>query len=323
MAVAPATSHEPFVHPALFYAGSAEYLAGTVPFVTDGLDAGEPVAVAVPGPQLDLLRAALGERAGRVRFLDMTRAGRNPGRIIPWVLRAFADQHSSGHVRIIGEPIWPGRSETEYPACVQHEALINHAFTGRHVTILCPYDTVGLDPLVLADAEATHPVLVDSRGQRPSERYAPDHVVRTYNRPLSPPPPGATALAVRTEELGLLRRVAAERARTAGLSGERVEDVLLTVTELAANSIVHGGGSGTVHLWADADHLVVQSSDSGHITDPLAGRLPAAQQQTGGRGLVLVNHLADLVRVHSTAVGTVVRAHFAVGRGADGAPPPV
>jgi anti-sigma regulatory factor (Ser/Thr protein kinase) len=322
MSVAPATSHEPFVHPALFYAGSAEYLAGTVPFITDGLDAGEPVAVAVPGPRLDLLRAALGERAGLVRFLDMTRAGRNPGRIIPWVLRAFADEHPSGHVRIIGEPIWPARSATEYPACAQHEALINHAFTGRDVTILCPYDTVGLDPLVLADAEATHPVLVDSRGQRPSDRYAPDHVVRTYNLPLSPPPSGATALVVRTGDLGTLRHLAAERARAAGLTGERVEDVLLTVTELAANSIVHGGGSGTVHLWADAGDLVVQSSDSGHITDPLAGRLPATSEQTGGRGLVLVNHLADLVRLHSTAAGTVVRAHFGLLAPAGGAPAP-
>ncbi|MER6691577.1 MEDS domain-containing protein, partial [Streptomyces minutiscleroticus] len=43
------TAAGPFLHPALFYAGEREYLAGTVPFVREGLAAGEPVAVAVPG----------------------------------------------------------------------------------------------------------------------------------------------------------------------------------------------------------------------------------------------------------------------------------
>lgn len=117
-----ATSSEPFVHPALFYRGKEQYTAGTVPFLVEGLAAGEAVAVAVPGPNLELIKAELGASAAEVTFLDMTRAGRNPGRIIPGVLRAFADAHPADRVRIIGEPIWAGRSAVEYPACVQHEA---------------------------------------------------------------------------------------------------------------------------------------------------------------------------------------------------------
>nr|BBJ55478.1 hypothetical protein SAVMC3_81070 [Streptomyces avermitilis] len=74
---------DPFVHPALFYRGDRQYVAGTVPFVLDGLSAGEPVAVAVPGPQLKLMKTELGADADQVHFLDMTQAGRNPGRIIP------------------------------------------------------------------------------------------------------------------------------------------------------------------------------------------------------------------------------------------------
>ncbi|NEY36638.1 hypothetical protein GTU99_31595, partial [Streptomyces sp. PRKS01-65] len=149
---------DPFVHPALFYRDDEEYLRGTVPFVREGLAAGEPVAVAVPGERLALIREALGDAADGVRMLDMREAGRNPGRIIPGVLRAFADAQPEGRrVRIIGEPIWAGRSDTEYPACVQHEALINAAFQGRTVTILCPYDAHRLDERVLADAHATHP----------------------------------------------------------------------------------------------------------------------------------------------------------------------
>lgn len=77
---------EPFVHPALFYRGEQEYLEGTVPFIRSGLKDGEPVAVAVPGPNLAILKETLGADAGSVRFIDMTEAGRNPGRIIPNVL---------------------------------------------------------------------------------------------------------------------------------------------------------------------------------------------------------------------------------------------
>ena len=156
----------PFTHSALFYRGRDEYLAGTVSFVRDGLAAGEPVAVAVPGENLAPIKSALGADAGAVKFLDMTEAGRNPGRILPGVLLAFANRHD-GPVRIIGEPVWPDRSADEYPACAQHEALINHAFANRAAWILCPYDLAGLSPAALSDAEFTHPLLTDSRGSLP------------------------------------------------------------------------------------------------------------------------------------------------------------
>ena len=120
-----------FVHPALLYRSHREYLDGLIPFITAGLEGQEPVAVTVPEPNLRLLSDALGPAAARVTLIDMTEAGRNPGRIIPVVLRAFADRHPERHVRIVGEPIWGGRTATEYPACVQHEALINSAFAGR------------------------------------------------------------------------------------------------------------------------------------------------------------------------------------------------
>lgn len=170
----------PFVHPALFYRDEREYLAGVVPFVRKALAAGEPVAVAVPTENLRLLKAEIGTGEA-VRFLDMREAGRNPGRIIPGVLRAFADAQPPGtRVRIVGEPIWAGRTATEYPACVQHEALINAAFQGRPVTILCPYDTRRLDPQAVADAYATHPVVVDAA---PGARRRADG---TTSRPCTP-----------------------------------------------------------------------------------------------------------------------------------------
>ncbi|MFQ6394509.1 anti-sigma factor RsbA family regulatory protein [Nocardia sp. KC 131] len=300
----------PFVHPALFYRDTEEYLAGTVGFIRAGLAADEPVAVSVPGPNLALIRTELGSDAAEVRLMDMTVEGRNPGRIIPGVLRAFADSHPAGRVRIIGEPIWAERSATEYPACAQHEALINAAFTGREVTILCPYDTERLELSVLADAYATHPLVIDADGERASRTYDPDHIVDRYNQPLPEPPAAAAVLAFDAATLPDARHLAAGIARSMGLSTDRTIDIELAVAETTTNSVVHGGGQGTMAIWIEADQLLCQVRDAGHISDPLAGRLPADPLRPGGRGLLLVNHLIDLVRIYTGEHGTTIQMHL-------------
>lgn len=302
-------STESFVHPALFYRNSQEYLAGTVPFIQKGLAVGEPVAVAVPGSNVELLRAELGKSAEAVQFIDMKEAGRNPGRIIPKVLRAFADTHPSGRVRIIGEPIWPGRTPAEYPACVQHEALINTAFRGREVTIVCPYDAARLDAAVLADAYATHPVVVDAGREEYSDTYDPDRVVAAFNQPLARPL-RAAGFAFEAERLPDARDFAVAQAKRLGLAGEREDDFALAVAELTTNSVVHGGGSGTVWVWGEGGQVLCEVTDSGQLSDPLAGRRPPLRDQLGGRGLLMVNYLTDLVRVHTGPEGTAIRFHL-------------
>ncbi|MGW3205237.1 anti-sigma factor RsbA family regulatory protein [Streptomyces sp. NPDC001135] len=312
----PVDALQPFVHPALFYGDTEEYLAGTVPFVRDALAAGAPVAVAVPGDNLRLVRDALGADGAAVRFLDMREAGRNPGRIIPGVLRAFADAHPSGRrVHIIGEPVWPGRSPAEYPACVQHEALINAAFQGREVTILCPYDTAGLDERALADAHATHPVVIRAGAQERSEAYDPGGAVARYNEPLRPAPGDGTDVfttAFDEDSLSAVRHLATEHGARLGLAGLGLENLALITAELTTNSVVHGGGTGGLTVWAEGGYVLCEVRDKGRLADPLAGRRPASRDQRGGRGLLLVNLVADLVRVHTGPAGTVIRCY--VGR---------
>ena len=297
-----------FAHPALFYSDSAEYLAGTVPFILGGLEADEPVAVAVPRPNLELLRAELGSTAARVQMADMGEVGRNPGRILAEVLHATADAHPRRYVRIIGEPIWAGRSELEYPACLQHEALINLAFRDRPATILCPYDAAGLDAAVLADAAQTHPELIEHGAGRASDSYAPELAIARSNSPL-PEPMHAEVFHFDAPRLSAARHFAEAAAERAGL-GDRLDDFVLVIGELAANSIRHGRGHGTLKVWTDSGRLAAQVRDTGILRDPLAGRHRPDHSRLSGRGLVMVNHLADLVRTHTGPEGTTTQVYL-------------
>lgn len=299
-----------FVHPALFYRSDADYLNKIVPFVTEGLGLGHAVAVAVPTPNLRLLRDALGEAAQDVTMHDMMIEGRNPGRIIGRVLRRFVDQHADQHVRVVGEPVWAGRTEAEYPACVQHEALINLAFAERDVTIVCPYDLAGLPGSAIVDAYATHPVVWGSDGASLSDAYDPRVAMARYNQPFVTP--DVDTVTVRSPgDVLHARRFATERARICGMTGPRLQDVALVATELVTNSILHSPGPGWLAVFNEDDHVVCEVRDPGVLTDPLAGRRPADPDEPNGRGLLLVNDFADLVRVH-TGEGTTIRALFRV-----------
>lgn len=306
-----ATANEAFEHPALFYANEQEYTQQTGAFLREGLAAGEPMAVAVPGPNLELIKDELGVDARDISFLDMTEVGRNPGRIIPKVLKGFADAHPKGRVRIIGEPIWAGRSAVEYPACAQHEALINAAFEGRAVTILCPYDQTRLDAAVLADARLTHPTLISQGREQASYDYDWQAIVARYNEPLVSAP-DAAVFAFGEAELRSVRNFAVDHASKGGLDAVRLEDAKLAVAELTTNSVVHGGGRGLFAMWSEPGQLVFEVRDGGCLSDPLAGRRPPEQGQFGGRGLLLVHYLADLVRIHTGEDGTTIRFYLDV-----------
>ncbi|NVI88485.1 ATP-binding protein [Actinomadura sp. BRA 177] len=110
--------------------------------------------------------------------------------------------------------------------------------------------------------------------------------------------------------LKVVRAMVVQCATAAGLGEDRVQDAELVASELTANSVEHGGGEGELCLWRDATHLIIEVSDAGHIDDPLAGRRPVPPDSVGGRGLLLVHKLADLVRVHTGPGGTTIRVYF-------------
>jgi anti-sigma regulatory factor (Ser/Thr protein kinase) len=288
-----------FDHLALFYEGDGEFLTGTLPFVEEGLDQDESVMVAVDPHKRRLLERALSGGSSRaVRFVDMHALGHNPARIIPaW--QAFLDQRDGRGARGIGEPAWPGRTPVELEECGIHEALLNVAFGGGPAwDLLCPYDVGGLDHAVLERARHYHP------GPDRWQGSVPD-------TPLDPPPPGALIAPIQSFNLAAIREVVAAEARAAGLPPSRSDELVLAVSELAANSLEHGGGGGALKIWSEGATMVCEVTDRGHITDPLVGRRAPTPAQDRGRGLWIANQVCDLVQIRSSDRGTTVRLHVA------------
>jgi anti-sigma regulatory factor (Ser/Thr protein kinase) len=108
-----------------------------------------------------------------------------------------------------------------------------------------------------------------------------------------------------------LREKIAACAELLGLESRRLRELHMAATEVAANSIRHGGGIGVLRTWSEDHRLVCEFRDLGYIEDPLAGRLRPTPTQIGGRGLWLAHQLCDLVEIRSTPdEGTVIRLHI-------------
>jgi anti-sigma regulatory factor (Ser/Thr protein kinase) len=86
-----------------------------------------------------------------------------------------------------------------------------------------------------------------------------------------------------------LRQNVVRHALDAGFARSASEDLALGVTEVAINSVLHGGGGGLMRLWEEDATLICEVSDTGRIDQPLAGRERPQDGQIGGFGLWLAN----------------------------------
>lgn len=296
-------NHTGFQHRALVYEGADEYLAGTVPFVKAALEAEEPILIAVGPAQTEWLEGALGEDAWGVRFLPMEEVGRNPALIIP-LWRDFVDEHEGRPLRGIGEPVWAARSPAALEECHRHEALLNVAFAENpDFLLLCPYDADSLPSHVLERIAVFHCHV----GEEESPDFDPalDCFAGRLPPPASPPQTFAFGLT----ELAEVRHRVAAAAERAGMDRLGVADLVTAAAELAANSVMHGGGRGTLRIWGENGCILVEVEDRGRIEDPLVGRRRPDITQEGGRGLWLANQLCDLVQIRSDERRTAVRLH--------------
>jgi anti-sigma regulatory factor (Ser/Thr protein kinase) len=297
-----------FQHEALIYDGPEEYLAGTVPFLRAGFEAEQRMLVAVGPEQTDLLQGELGTDARSIRFADMGEVGRNPAVIVP-LWREFVDEASGAPVRGIGEPVWASRSVAALEECRRQESLLNVAFEkGPAWSLLCPYDAVSIGDDILEKVALSHPCLQREGHREPSASFEPDF--DSFGGGLEPPRGTPESLDFSLADLGEVRSRVAAAAERAGMGATEIADLVTATSELAANSVMHGGGEGTLRLWREDERILAEVEDRGWIDDPLVGLIRPDVHQEGGRGLWLVNQLCDLVQIRSGPGGTTVRLHL-------------
>ncbi|XVQ86015.1 ATP-binding protein [Microbispora siamensis] len=105
-----------------------------------------------------------------------------------------------------------------------------------------------------------------------------------------------------------VRHLVMVSAQEAGLEGVTLEDFVLAVHEAVTNAVRYGSPPRGIAMWREAGVLVAEIADKGPgIPDEALEREESVTRfDFGGRGLWLMNRLADLV-VRTGAEGTTIR----------------
>jgi anti-sigma regulatory factor (Ser/Thr protein kinase) len=300
-------------HAAVLYADLDDFVVQVGSFVRAGLDRDDAVLVATDAARIDALRDVLPSAGRSATFVDSTTLVPNPARLLPMWKEFVDDAARAGRgVTGVGEPAVPARTIDEYGELARNEALVEAMFADTTAcSILCPYDLTAVPSHVVDDVVRTHRVV---HGHVPAvtstATFDADAAARHLDEPLPPPPTSADVTRFTSDDYALIRARVAQLCARDRLDEDRTDDLVLAVHELATNSTIHGGGTGTMTSWTTDSSVVVEIASAGRFTDPSAGRVRPGLVREHGRGLWLVNQLCDLVQLRNTPTGNAVRVRI-------------
>jgi anti-sigma regulatory factor (Ser/Thr protein kinase) len=300
-----------FVHAAGFYGSDQEFVSTFAPFCEAGVARGEPTLVRLAAHKADLLRSAVSNADGIVFLPHDDQYVHPPGALANVV--ELVGRYSNGArrpMRLLGElPTLDGLARD---AWIRYEAAANMVLRDRPLLGLCPFDTRVTPEAVQAEVLRTHHVVVGTDGQpRQNGRYegpaafmaGPREVVRD---PLEDGSPDIDLL----EPTPAAGRHAVDRLATAvGLDPDAAEGLLIGVSEVLTNAILHGGSPGTLRAWGRAGRVIVAVRDSGDgPAEPFTGLLPVTPgSRIGGLGLWITHQLCPEVGLSRADGGFTVR----------------
>jgi AcrR family transcriptional regulator len=299
------------IHEALVYSSDEAFLERVVPFLRDGLAAGDPTSIVLTPSNSALLRDALGQDAHRVSFVDASVTYRRPAAAFAAYRRHLEKELSRPEVelvRVIGE-IPSGLTTEEYAEWMRYESLFNRGFAGYPLWVVCGYDTRARPEQIVDDALHIHPIVSVSGNRETNASYieTDEFVERPVRREQGLADGGGEPLSrliVRTErDLDQVGRVVAASARAAGLGPTVVDDVTLGALELARDALRDGRGEASVEVARDGArwHLDVTDRDS---TAP------------GEIGLSIARLISERVELATGAGANTVRITFTGAAGA-------
>lgn len=167
-------------HRALIYSSYAEFLAGAVPFLEEGLERSEGVLVVETPENIDLLTRSLGADADLIQFALSEDWYTSPLAAAS-AYGSFAEQkleEGCDWIRIMGEIPAAWQDRDEVGLWTTYESSFNVMFAGSPITALCLYDGRSSTAHVVDMVMNTHPHLGVGEEATENERYRdPKHLL--------------------------------------------------------------------------------------------------------------------------------------------------
>jgi transcriptional regulator with XRE-family HTH domain len=161
-------------HSAFRYRTDDQFRTTAGPFLAEGIERSEATLAVTSAANIELLREYLGKEARSVEFVDASTWYSTPIAALQ-AYKSFADAKLDGGahwVRLVGQPAWTERSDTQVRLWTRYESLLNIVFSAAPLTALCAYDERSVAPEIVAQAQLTHPHTVGDAGTAQSPDYA-------------------------------------------------------------------------------------------------------------------------------------------------------
>lgn len=282
-------------HEVGFYRSDAEFGALIVPFVEEGVAAGQPVIIGYDDRKASLLRSWLSD-PGSVTFIADNSLYATPARAIDSYWQLFERHTAAGatQIRIAGDVPHEGNGG-RFAGWDRYESAANTVWDRFPVWSRCLYDATTAAPQVLDIAARTHPRIVLPSGHyESSSRY--QDPAQFEPLPPDPDPLERSAPAIEiTDPSAAQVRHAVTSIGHGQLPDTILQDLVIGVSEAVSNAWRHGRPPVTARIWAAFGRILVRVHDTGPgPADPLAGLAPApARPERQGAGLWLI-HVLDL-----------------------------
>jgi len=279
-----------------------------VPFITEGIDAGEPSVLGFDDHCTTLLRKHL-PTSELVTFVSGGDHYATPASAISSYRKLYAREIANGaqQIRTSGQVPLDG-SPAHFRAWSRYESAVNTAYDDFPLLSLCVYDTTTMSPEVRDVVERAHPNLQATSGVHSSSSRYQDPATFVLPPVVPDPLEFSTPLvdisditAARSREV--IRGIAAPHLDTVAL-----HDLVLATSEMVTNALMHGKAPTDLKAWAQDGRVVVHVRDSGRgPVGHLTGLMPVDSEVGAGLGLWLIHQLGLSVDLLPSDDGFTVR----------------
>jgi anti-sigma regulatory factor (Ser/Thr protein kinase) len=284
-----------FAHTAVIVHSDRSLRNALIPRLRQSLQVRKPVLMVVSDHTATMVRQELGERSRDLEWGDSTAFYQRLGFAYESFRRYLADQHAAGrHVHVIAEPDITADPDQATPidraaAYLAYESVCNDTYAPYGSAVTCIWDSRRHPDPVIEGARSVHNYELTGAGTIPSRTYVtPEKYLAARNDiPLEDVPKDVDQdlQFVDVTQLGRLRLALRSSIDQHPFAEPAADDIILSVTEVAANGLAHGAAPVRVRVWHHGDALVVHLDDrGGQPLPPDAGYRRSDLGETPGGG---------------------------------------